>query len=421
MSARWLRLALLPLALAACGEEEPIGLGQELLPEDAIRTFEVVLEPGDFLVVDSSFSGYSTTRTAPFVLLAREYEGVLTANVLGRWNLPRAIVVRDTGTTLVPDSAAMVVSGELVMIVDTLGTDVGAAVQIGAYPLAEPWEPASATWTYRDTTGTALPWLVPGGTPGPEISRITYTAGDSIILPLDSTTLRAWQDTTDETRGVLVRMVEGTGRVRTLPPLLRVSMRSSIADTTVTLFANLVSRNFVYTPEPDTIASGIRSGGVPAWRAFLRFRDDLRERMIPCGTGCSVPLHALDITLAELLLQPEAPPPGFRPEVPLAPIAYLALVTPEVPLRRTLLGSQVGIVTELLEPERFVDGGEPVTIPLTEFLRLATADSAGVTNFFRPEWIAITSGAQTTFGFGTFASGPRLRLVLSTAQENQLP
>jgi hypothetical protein len=33
----------------------------------------------------------------------------------------------------------------------------------------------------------------------------------------------------------------------------------------------------------------------------------------------------------------------------------------------------------------------------------------------------ITPGAQTTFGFAAFEPGPRLRLVLSTAQENQLP
>jgi hypothetical protein len=221
---------------------------------------------------------------------------------------------------------------------------------------------------------------------------------------------------------VLLRITEGTGRLRTTAPVLRVHASSSRRDTTVTVTTSPIVRDFIYTPTLPTQAADIRSGGLPGWRGFLHFRSDLRELVIDCGTGCSGPLRDFHITRAELVLQPTAPPPGFRPEVAIGPSAYLGLVSPDVPLPRTLLGSAVGAVTGVLEPERFVVGGAPAAIVVTPFLRLALADSAADDPaFFRPEWLVITPGAQVTFGFGLFEPGPRLRLVLSTAQENQLP
>ncbi|HSJ15250.1 MAG TPA: hypothetical protein VK939_12590, partial [Longimicrobiales bacterium] len=371
-------------------------------------------------VLDTAFSGYGRPRNAVFSLLARDYEGVLTANVLARYEIPRTIVVRDTGSVLVVDSMPTPVGGHIVLLVDTVGSDFDGPLQIAAHALAEPWDPANATWIYRDSAA-ALLWAVPGGTPGAELATYTYTAGDSILLSLDSTALAGWRDTTDATRGVLVRMVDGTGRLRTTAPVLRVQQRSSLRDTVVTSFVSPTVRDFIYTPMLPTESSEIRSGGLPGWRTFLHFRSDLRDLIVSCGPDCTGPLHSFEITRAELVLQPTAPLPGFRPEVAIAPTAHLGLVSPEVPLRRSLLGSAIGTVSELLEPERFADGAAPVFIGLTDYLRLVVADSPDDPDFYRPEWLVLTPGAQTTFGFGTFAAGPRLRLVLSTAQENQLP
>lgn len=410
----------LGLALAACGEEVPTGLGQELLPENAIRTFELILEPADFLVFDTAFSGYGVSRGGPFAILARDYEGALTTHIPARYRLPDRIVVRDTGTVLVVDSMPTLTGAEVLLLVDTIGSDHSGTLQISAHRMGESWDPASATWIYRDSAA-ALPWTVPGGTPGVEITTISYTGGDTILLPIDTATLRTWADSLDDTRGVLIRIVDGTGRLRTTAPVLRVFARSSVADTTVLVSTTPTVRDFFVTPTLPSEASDIRSGGLPGWRTFLRIRDDLRDRTVSCGPGCSAPLHSFDITRAELILQPTAPPPGFRPEVAVGPTAYLGLVTPEIPLRRSLLGSAVGATVEVLEPERFVVGAEPVAVTLTEFVRLAVADSTADEEFFRPEWLVITPGAQTTFGFAAFEPGPRLRLVLSTAQENQLP
>jgi hypothetical protein len=409
------------IALGGCAEEAPTGLGQELLPENAIRTFEVILEPGQFLLTDTSFSGYGVTRGGPFAILARDFEGVLTSHILARYSLRRTIAVRDTGNVLVVDSFPTLVAAEIVILVDTAGSDATAPLQIAAHAIAEAWDPQTASWTYRDTSVAALPWAVPGGTPGAQLAVDTWEPGDTIVLPIDTATLRLWSDTLDATRGALIRIVDGTGRLRTTAPVLRVHARSSRADTTVTLVHTPIVRDFIYTPVLATESGDIRSGGLPGWRTFLRFRSDLRDLVVSCGADCSAPLRDLDITRAELLLQPTSPPPGFRPEAPIVPTAYLGLVSPEVPLRRTLLGSAVGTVREPLAPERFTPEAAPVPLALTDYLRLVVADSTPGQAFFRPEWIVLTPGAQVTFGFGAFEPGPRLRLVLSTAQENQLP
>ena len=57
-------LALLAIGLTACTRETPSEIGGPLLPPGDVSTFEVILDPADYLVFDTAFSGYATHSTA---------------------------------------------------------------------------------------------------------------------------------------------------------------------------------------------------------------------------------------------------------------------------------------------------------------------------------------------------------------------
>jgi hypothetical protein len=163
--------------------------------------------------------------------------------------------------------------------------------------------------------------------------------------------------------------------------------------------------------------------GLPSWRSYLQFRPDLRDLIVSCGTGCTVPLGSTSITRAELVLQPLPAPAGFRLERTLQPAAFQAMLAPEFPLERSPVGVFVDTVAGGLAPARFAEGSPPAYLPLTRFIAQAVADTSasGTSGSTRTDWIVILPINTITFGIGAFAPSPRLRLVLTTAREIQLP
>ena len=155
---------LAPLLFAACDVEQPLDVGEELLPPQALRSFEVTLEPGQFLLRDTSFALYGDVQDADFTVLARDFEGVLNAHGFARFQLPTAIAVKDTLGVARTDSAFTILRGELVLLLDTtaVNTDSG-NYRVALNALAESWAPDSVNWEFR-SPGTR--WTVPGGTPG---------------------------------------------------------------------------------------------------------------------------------------------------------------------------------------------------------------------------------------------------------------
>ena len=91
-----------------------------------------------------------------------------------------------------------------------------------------------------------------------------------------------------------------------------------------------------------------------------------------------------------------------------------------MPLARSPLGEAVGITPRPLPPERFLDTTTPTEIPITEFMRRATADSLESSEKPAPHIALVTTSELGTFGFITFASPPRLRLLMTVATELQL-
>jgi len=134
--------------LAACGEESPTDVGGSLLPGQAIRTIEVMLDPALFLARDTSFSGYSDPALANFFVLAKSFQGVLDAHALARFDIPTVIAVTDSAGTLRSDSAPRFFAGRIVLQLDTPRSAAARPFTARAVRVEEPWDPASTNWKH---------------------------------------------------------------------------------------------------------------------------------------------------------------------------------------------------------------------------------------------------------------------------------
>jgi hypothetical protein len=425
---RWWALLALPI-LAACGEEGPTEVGAGLLPPDAVRTFELILEPHQYMVFDTAFGLYSDPADMPFMVVANQFDGALDSHGLARFALPNFITVIDTLGTVQIDTVPRFVRGEVRVVVDTLRSG-SPPVRLALYRTAEPWD-VNATWTYRtDVDGVRTPWNVPGGRGGVLIDTATWVARtdtlavDTLRFRVDSATLAIWADTANPARGALFVAETGGARVRIGVPQLTVEARSQFRpDTLYEAFAPLQRKTFVFSPEQPDIVSTPRVGGTPAWRTIFRLRERMDTLTFACPgvPNCRIRLGDATINYAALQLQPVPPPAGFRPEADLAIGAYTLLPTALVPLQRSPMMEFMGTVT--VPASRFLAPDAPVSeLPVTELFRRTAMRPENVpAGATVPTHFALTQPLDPLFGFGTFESMPRLRLVVTTVQELQLP
>lgn len=423
----WLPVAFGLLVTTACTEEAPTGVGDDLLSSGDVRTFEVILDPAQYLTFDTTFSGYTKTQDASWVTIANQFGGVVDAHGLFRFAAPPAtITVRGASGTVV-DSFPRYFAGRLVLRLDTLNSQEP-PVAFRAYQTAEAWD-RSATWTLRvDTGNVQLPWSTPGGTRGASIDTATWTAGDSLVLDVDSATLAQWIDTTNTARGALIVSETNNSRVRVNGAVLRVSAHSRLQqDTVVNFDVNPLINTFVFNPPPPPPGSQLRVGGVPSWRTMLGIREDIGDLTFACPgvANCQVKLSEAHITRAELLLQPVTAPPGFIPEDTMFVQVRTLLVAPGIPVERSPIGVDVcvGVATCLFTgeapPQYFGQppSTKPVAYNVTNYLLALVGDD--VTEANRPPFAltVLIPNEPVTFGFATFAPGPRLRLILTSHVE----
>ena len=414
--------------VTACTDETPTDVGDDLLPSGGVRTFEVILDPSSFLTYDTTFSGYASTQNAAFSVLANKFEGVVDANLLFRFQRPpTTIAVRNSAGTTVVDSAPSYFAGRLVLRIDTLASESGPGLLVRGFRTAEPWD-GSASWTLRvDTGNVELPWTTPGGTRGAEFDTATWAAGDTIVLDVDSATIALWRDTANASRGALIISETPGSRIRVSSGVLRLSARSAIRpDTVVNVDVAAGITHFVFNPEAPPPGTQLRVGGVPTWRSILGIREDLADLTFPCPgvANCEVRLENAHINRAELLLQPVTAPAGFILEDTTLTQAHTLAVTPGVPLQRSPIGVEVcGNVASCLLAGRTVPQlfgptpGAPIALNLTSYL-IALVDPDIADDARPPFALALLAPNEpNTFGIATFASGPRLRLVLTAPVE----
>lgn len=420
---RWLAL-LAPLVTVACGEENPTEVGGGLLPSDAVRTFEVFLEPHQYMAFDTAFGLYSDPVDANFTIVAHDFDDGLESHGLVRFSIPSSINVIDTLGVGRLDTVPTYIGGTMRILVDTVRSSEP-PVRLALYRTTEAWD-GTATWTHRrDSAGVQLPWAVPGGVRGLLVDTATYAAGDTLQFRVDSATIAAWRNTGDPTRGAMIVAETPGSRVRLSLASLDVQAVSSWRpDTVYTTFGTRLARTFIFTPEQPETVSDPRVGGTPSWRTIIRLQARLDTVTVPCPgePGCRVRLGDVMLSHAGLRLQPTQPPPGLRPEADLVIGAYVLAATPLVPLQRSPLTELVGVGS--VPASRFLAPDAPVfELSITELMRRALMPpEQWPEGAVPPTHLALAPGPDPIlFGFATFESMPRLRLIVSTARELQLP
>jgi hypothetical protein len=391
-------------------------------------TFEVLLSANEYLDFDTAFSGYITPFETTINLVARDFEGVLDANSLLRFTgLPTTLQVRDAAGTVRTDSTPRFPTGYLVLRIDT--TQSRGSGRLGVYNIAEGWDPASATWTARiDTGAITRNWATPGGTVGTAVGSVAWqrSAGDSVMITLDSTQIRRLTNQTDSTRGVLIRLDQiddaNGAMLHISTASIRVSAKSTIQpDTTIALSSEILTSAFVFTPDPPTVNNAPRISGVPAWRSVLGIKQ-VRDLTVPCpGTNCRISLKDAHINLAELLLRPAPSPAGFSPEDSIRVFATPLLESATVPLSRSPIAALDGqSTTRIAIPRtRFAAGdtGGEIGLNITRHFTLIVSDTATNVVDRVPRHMALLSQPEAaSFGFASFQPGPRLRLVLTISR-----
>lgn len=406
--------------LSGCSDELPTTVGADII-EPGFRTFDVVLDAATFLQGDTTYDRLGELRAVPFRLVAEAFEEELFAHTLFRVNVPTRVSFDDEGTDVV-DSVFTIVGGTVTLVLDSLSEETG-PVTLELMQLVESWDPGSVSWEERfDTAGVAADWAEPGGTIGQRLGSTTWTSGDTVQIPLDSTAAAVLSDSAGAFHGALIRSATPDTRLRIESVRFDFDARPSTADTIVA--AGSVGQNaVVVTPEASAAATDeMRVGGVPTWRTALHFRS-LSDVEIPCtpeSTTCTVPLSRVSVNVATLLLQPQ-PVGARRIERPFRIEARAVLRAPGVPVSRSPLSASLGAMEESLAPSDFLlDAGplQATRVPVTGYVQrnLEPLDEEDPIL-----WVALVAAGEQqapVFGYAAFGSiqsvdPPRLRLVVT--------
>lgn len=434
MLKRWSALGLASLLVAGCGDEGPVGL-DGLVPDDVVRTYEIILDADAFLARDTAIVGFREPSNTPYYVVAQDHAGALNARGLARFALASKISYNDSAGTSVTDQPPRWIGGRLIVRVDTLAPRPDGPVELALHLTTEAWDGGSATWQFRvDTAGVQEPWTEPGGSPGALIDTETLEVdADSLVFTVDSQTVALWADTLDPGPGALITMATPGGRVR----LARVTFVADARplerpDTVIADTASLRDAVFIFDPPP---ADGGRLvvGGTPTWRSYLLLKQrlDTLAVAVPCpddpAENCSIRLGDATVNYAALLLQAETPPAGFAPLDTVGIEVRLALGAGEIPFSRAPLSSRVGTPVTF-DAEVFENPGGPVDLPVTGAVAGLTRapEESGLADGVRenPVLVLLPTVEGDQFGYGSFASSrsgsapPRLRMLISVVSED---
>lgn len=411
-------------ALAACGDEDPTGVGSGLLGP-GVRTFEVIYDAAEFLERDTTFAALGGLDDAGFRMAAHGFDGQLDARTLVSLVRPEVVTYTPPDGSSVTDSVGAAIGGTLVVVVDTVASSPG-PIDLELVQLTESWDRATATWEMRfDTAGLAEPWQTPGGGGGAIVGGATWTSGDTLEIVLDSAAVAVWEDSTAAAIGGLIRSTTAGSRLFIQAMTFRFDVVPVEADTVLEV-GGVAESKIILTPAALDPPSGVlRVGGTPSWRSMLRFLP-LSDLRVPCGPDqpaeCTLPLQDVTINLASLIFDP-LPGGGHRVERPMRVEARAVLQGPGTPLIRSPLTQPVGPPTDSLGIDLFegVDPDAPVVrVPITSYLQFHTSPDDDPPP---PLWLALTAVFELSqFGHATLAGvgsdrPPRLRLLVSVPDE----
>jgi hypothetical protein len=411
--------------VAACGDEGLTSVGADLMGP-GVRTYEVTLDPADFLVGDTTFDRIGNLDDAPFRMAAHAFDGELEARTLLSLLRPEVVTYSPSEGQSRTDTIQAFVGGTLTLIVDTLATSVQ-PIDVQVVQVTEEWHRRTATWDVRiDTTGVTEEWTEPGGSPGPVLGQATWTGGDTLQIVLDSAAVAVWDDSVAALMGGMFRSATPGARLFVTGLTFQFNVVPTGMDTVVTAGQVRESKIIVAPEDTGPEAGVLRVGGLPAWRSLLHFRS-MAEVQIPCGpgrpSGCTLPLQGVTINQAALLLEPMAAGPR-RIERRTRIEGRGVFEGPGVPLPRSPLSPAFDLPSDTLVADYFAapDQETPtVLVPVTTYVRInmAPADQGEEP----PRWLAlVVLNERGMFGYAAFGGlgsdrPPRLRLVVSVPDE----
>jgi hypothetical protein len=299
--------------------------------------------------------------------------------------------------------------------------------------MLQEWHGRSASWDLAvDSVADSRAWQEPGASPVTALATTVWdpSAGDSAVFEIDSAQVALWADVTDRTRGARLDALSEGVRLKVADVVLHVDVQPSVhQDTVVSVTALRQQITFVYSPSPDPPPSGIRLGGVPAWRTVLDFSVPAQlngPESLCAAVGCPVAVTSDRLNYAALVLTSRRSEPAFQPSDSV-PVDVRAVLQRSALPKSPLGSSLIGIRGEWVPPDIFGDQeGSEIEIPVTQFLRAILEDEATATTT-APRTLALLSAFEPfAFPFASFfgpgsPAAPELKLIITAGPVVQLP
>lgn len=415
-AARPLAAATLLLLAAACTERSITSPNEGSAPGSGSPTVEITL-PADSMLVwrDTTYTGFATPANVAFWIGARTDS--LESRPLMRFGLIPDTVTIDS----LPFVADTFRDVQLRLTYDT--TDIvvppgGATFR--AYVLNRSYDTSRVTW---EDAAPGQPWDSAGGDLGPLLAvlQLKPLGSDSVVndtiagdsqLPADSL-LKAWR-ASGGGHGIVVVAEDPGTRVRFTRAVVASNFDVVHQDSVRKLYQYFPAsgQTFIYSPSPPTLTSAeLRVGGMPAGRGYFEF--------LPPDSAEGYRLRGAQISRAELVFQPLAPPPApFRLEraVPAGVTALAADFYQFGP--KTPVATWSSAPTFAMDPDS-LSAGTPVRLDVTTLLRNWAATPSDSTPQRIRLGLELLPDGQTLgyWSFGGLAAPagarPRLRLLLT--------
>jgi hypothetical protein len=415
------------MAAAACKDQTPTLTGDPFFPGGGRPvTLEAILPASQFLTTIGSFSGFESPSTFTAQVVANQYGGALSAHPLQRYVIPKTVDFSVGGNTIT-DSLYTILSARLVVGVDSLGSHL-APTTLQLYPIAQPYDWLSATWTLAVDSGAVhTPWTEPGGTKGPLLSSAVFTpstAGDSVLLPIDTLRLRGPRP---DSVAMLLATAEAGTRLQLARTLLRLTVKPSNAgkDTTITVDLTPVNNTFIFTPQPPAAGGTFQAGGILADRTLFKVNlDQPLPGCAPADQPCpTVSLRDVRLNRVSLLLRPLPVPLGFEP-LERIPLELYLVNEPELGRRAPLVPSRITGGSALDSARVFQAVADTVVeLPFTlqAVLQSQTEGDSLKASFALLGEVTGSGSSVRTFGLGRYEATPRLRIVYTLPTRPSLP
>lgn len=402
-------LLVLAATAWACTEDALTGPGPEEGEQEAARTTEVTVAPGQMASWrDTTYTGFALPSDAGFLVLV-DQDDFRSRALLRYGGVPDSVTIDDETV----DVEAFR-NGRIRLVVDTSRVVLPSGdLTVRVLTLDRRFRAPEATWT---VAREGVPWDSAGGDFDREVGRVELSGvdaaalADTVDVPLGATTdslLSAWVASGGQP-GVAVVLGTQGARIRATAAFLAADIDPAGRDTTL-LFRNgavgaSLPSTFIFDPPVPAPGRRLRVGGLPASRFYLSFRPPVEV------DGARLP--GSTINRAELVFRPAPPPPspfaltedavasGIR--LPADPFALGA---------RTPIGDTLQTGTRILDPDSLAAGGA-LRFEVTGLLRrwASNPDSAGELGI----GVRLRPDAQTVrfWEFGSEASSPALRPFL---------